>query len=164
MVEHVAHAGDVHRDVLGQPPRPAVGDPAFERDVPVADLHADLPRIEARVGGEPVAQVLEDPLVGASVVARPAARVRAGTEGDVALDAFGNILTGDITAGSIDLLAGGDITTDDLTTQFLEVLALGGPITALLFPGASITLESGGDIDTGNIDSIDGVTLRVRAL
>ena len=75
----------------------------------------------------------------------------------VTMDAFGNILTGDITAGSIDLLAGGDITTDDLTTQFLQVLAQDGPITALLFPGASITLESGGDIDTGNIDSIDGV-------
>ena len=48
----------------------------LERDVPVADLHADLPRIEARVVDEPVAQVLEDPLVGAPVVSRPAARVR----------------------------------------------------------------------------------------
>ena len=77
--------------------------------------------------------------------------------GGVTLDAFGDIQSGDITAGSIDLLAGDDITTDDLTTQFLQVLAQDGPITTLLFPGASITLEAGGDIETGNINSIDGV-------
>ncbi|HJS41681.1 MAG TPA: NF038132 family protein, partial [Sphingomicrobium sp.] len=76
--------------------------------------------------------------------------------GAVALDAFGNISTGDITAGSIDLLADGNITTDNLTTQQLVLLSDGITIQEL-FPGASITLEAGGDIDTGNINSIDGV-------
>jgi hypothetical protein len=78
--------------------------------------------------------------------------------GAVELDAFGDIATGDIVAGSIDLLAGDDIATGNLTTQQLALLGLGdGGITALLFPGASITLEAGGDIATGNIFSIDGV-------
>jgi hypothetical protein len=77
--------------------------------------------------------------------------------GSVALDAFGDILAQDITAGSIDLFAGDDITTLDLTTQQLVLQEFGDQITTLLFPGASITLESGGDISTGDISSIDGV-------
>ena len=76
--------------------------------------------------------------------------------GAVALDAFGNIQTGDITAGSIDLFAGGNITTDNLTTQQLVLLGDGITIQELQ-PGASITLEAGGDISTDNISSIDGV-------
>ena len=61
----------------------------------------------------------------------------------------------DITAATIDLFAGGDITTGDLTTQFLQ--QIDEEFIALLFPGASITLELGGDIATGAINSIDGV-------
>ena len=75
--------------------------------------------------------------------------------GAVKLDAFGNILTGDITAGSIDLLAGGNITTDNLTTR--QLVLVDAITTQALFPGASITLEAGGDISADNISSIDGV-------
>jgi filamentous hemagglutinin family protein len=75
----------------------------------------------------------------------------------VTMDAGGSILAGDIDAGSIDLLAGADITTGYLNTQLIG--QLDGGFTALLFPGASITLEAGGDIATGAISSIDGVFL-----
>ena len=75
----------------------------------------------------------------------------------VTLDAGGSILTGDIAAGFIDLLAVGNIGTGDLTTQIL----LGDkPGKQFLFPGASITLEAGGNISTGDISSIDGVYLQ----
>jgi len=73
----------------------------------------------------------------------------------VTMDAGGSIVTGDVDAGSIDLLAGADITTGYLNTQLFA--QLDGGVTTLLFPGASVTLESGGDISTGNISSIDGV-------
>ena len=77
--------------------------------------------------------------------------------GAVAMDAFGDILAGDILAGSIDLLAGDDITTGDLSTQLFLLTQEGGGGKQFLFPGASITLEAGGDISTGDIASIDGV-------
>ena len=78
--------------------------------------------------------------------------------GAIGLDASGDILAGNITGGSIDLLAGDGITTGDLTTQFLVLLAQEDGIgPQQLYPGASITLEAGGDIATGDIDSIDGV-------
>ena len=73
----------------------------------------------------------------------------------VTMDAGGSIVTGDVDAGSIDLLAGADITTGYLNTQLFA--QFDGGFTTLLFPGASVTLESGGDISTGDISSIDGV-------
>jgi hypothetical protein len=76
--------------------------------------------------------------------------------GDVEFDAFDDILAGNITAGGIDLAAGDNIVTGNLTTQQLVLLGFGG-IHTLMFPGASVTLESGGDITTGDIDSFDGV-------
>jgi len=72
---------------------------------------------------------------------------------DVSADAGTTITTDDITGNSIDLFADGDISTGNLLTQDF----FGGQ--QQLFPGASITVRSGGDIDTGTIDSIDGVYL-----
>ncbi len=72
---------------------------------------------------------------------------------DVSADAGTTITTGDITGSSIDLFADGSINTGDLLTRLLFVGE------AQLFPGASITVQSGGNIGTGTINSIDGVYL-----
>lgn len=70
---------------------------------------------------------------------------------DVSATAGTTIATHDITGNSIDLFANGDITTGDLLTQdFFQG-------ETQLVEGASITVQSGGDVDTDSIDSLDGV-------
>lgn len=70
---------------------------------------------------------------------------------DVSADAGTTITTDDITGSTIDLFADGDITTGDLLTQdFFQ-----GEFQ--LIEGASITVQSGGDVATDTIDSKDGV-------
>lgn len=74
---------------------------------------------------------------------------------DVSADAGTTIKAGDITGNSIDLLANGNITTDDLKT----VDIFGGFGQLALVPGSSITVQSGGNVNVGKIDAIDGVHL-----
>ena len=82
--------------------------------------------------------------------------------GLVELDAFGNIVTDNITAGTIDLAAGGSITTDNLTTELPLVLA------AADFQGmpdvdpdgeGNIVVIAGGNILTGDITAAESILL-----
>src|SRR6266542_1262597 len=77
LVVDLAHPGDGVDDVLGQALVGPAADRALERDLAVHHAYLDLAGVEIAVLGEPLADVLADPLVGALVALRSAARVRA---------------------------------------------------------------------------------------
>ena len=129
------------------------GDIDSETDI-IADAGGDIDLLVLTAGGSTGEGFTEG-----SVALTAGGGVNTGSIsalGDVEIDAGTSIRTGDIDGYSVDAFAIGDIATGNITT-FAPFILLGGDIGTLLFPGASITLEAGGDIATGDLSSIDGV-------
>ena len=87
IVGDVPHAPDRSGKILRPPPRRAVLDRAGERHLARLDLDLDATGVEAGIVHQPVADELEQARVGAGLVLRPAAAMRAGdaARGPVAL-------------------------------------------------------------------------------